>query len=103
MLFSGSCTVKPEPPPPIRDRNIIERGFCAPKRSFIIRAYSRRPARNFATSSKSRPQHVKLNDRRGANSSTGRPRFTSRSAYAATMRSPYAISWAGVHPASRMW
>ena len=38
MLFSGSCTVKPEPPPPISDRNIIDRGFFAPKRSFIIRA-----------------------------------------------------------------
>ena len=87
MLFSGSCTVKLEPPPPMSDRNIMDRGFCAPKRSFIIRAYRRRPARNFATSSKSRPQRVKLNDRRGAKWWTGKPRCQEMRV-AATMRSP---------------
>ena len=38
MLFSGSWTVNAVPPPPISDRNIIDLGFVAPKRSFIIRA-----------------------------------------------------------------
>jgi hypothetical protein len=68
-----------------------------------MRAYNRRPARNFATSSKIFPHAVKLNEIRGAKSSTGSPRASMRSTYAAAIRSPYAISCAVVQPASRMW
>jgi hypothetical protein len=38
MLFSGSCTAKAEPPPPMRLRNIHERGFVALNRSRSMRA-----------------------------------------------------------------
>jgi hypothetical protein len=45
---------------------------------------------------------VKLNETRGAKSSTGMPRRTIISMYAAAMARPYAISCAVVQPASRM-
>ena len=38
MLFSGSCTVKAEPPPPMSERNIQDLGFWAPNFSRSIRA-----------------------------------------------------------------
>src|SRR2546422_3400749 len=62
MLFSGSWTTNAEPPPPISVRNIHDFGFVAPNRSRSMRAYRRRPARNFATSSKIFPHAVKLNE-----------------------------------------
>jgi hypothetical protein len=102
MLFSGSCTTKAEPPPPMSVRNIHDLGLVAPNRSRSIRAYSRRPARNFATSSKILPHAVKLKEMRGANSSTSMPRRIIMSTYAAAMARPYAISCAVVQPASRM-
>ena len=48
-------------------------GLSAPKRSRMIRAHSRRAARNLATSSKKLLWPLKKNDSRGANASTSRP------------------------------
>src|SRR5207249_9209158 len=79
MLFSGSWTTNAEPPPPISVRNIHDFGFVAPNRSRSMRAYRRRPARNFATSSKIFPHAVKLNEIRGAKSSTEIPRASIQS------------------------
>src|SRR5947208_3383743 len=56
MLFSGSWKTNADPPPPISVRSIHDLGFVAPNRSRSMRAYRRRPARNFATSSKIFPR-----------------------------------------------
>ena len=61
------------------NRHIIDFGFRAPKRSFMIRAHIRRAARNLATSSNSSDQAAKKNESRGAKSSTSRPRATAAS------------------------
>ena len=52
MLFSGCCAVSVAPPVCVWNRSASERGSLAPKRSRMIRAHSRRAARNFAISSK---------------------------------------------------
>ena len=54
-------------------RSRIDSGFFAPKRSFMIFAYTRRTARNFAISSKKSAWQTKKNASRGANSSTCMP------------------------------
>jgi hypothetical protein len=53
-----------------------ERGFLAPKVSRSSRAQMRRAARYLAISSKKSIWALKKNDRRGAKSSTSRPRST---------------------------
>ena len=73
-LLSIDWAVSDEPAVWVWKRHIIERAFCAPNRSFMIRAHIRRAARNLATSSNSSDQAAKKNDRRGAKSSTSRPR-----------------------------
>ena len=74
MLFSGCCAVSVEPPVCVCVRSIIERGSVAPKRSFMIRAHSRRSARYLAISSKKLMCVLKIHDSRGANASTSTPR-----------------------------
>ena len=54
-------------------RSRIDSGFRAPNRSFMTLAYTRRSARNFATSSNRSACATKKNERRGANSSTCSP------------------------------
>ena len=69
----------------------------------MIRAHSRRAARNLATSSSSVVRATKKNDRRGANSSTARPERTAARTYSFAFASVNAISCTGVAPASAMW
>ena len=78
-LLSIDWAVSDEPAVCVWNRHIIERAFGAPKRSRMIRAHIRRAARNLATSSNSSDQAAKKNDRRGAKSSTARPRATAAS------------------------
>ena len=52
MLFSGCCAVSVAPPVCVWNRSISDRSSLAPNRSRMIRAHSRRAARNFAISSK---------------------------------------------------
>ena len=66
-------------------------------------AQMRRAARNFAISSKKSLCTSKKNERRGAKSSTSRPRAMPRSTYSKPLRSVNASSCAAVEPASRMW
>ena len=103
MLFSGSCTVKPEPPPPIRDRNIIERGFCAPKRSFInpgVQPPARAELRDFLEE----PAPAREVERQARRELVdGQAALHQQIRIRGDDEKPYAISWAGVQPASRMW
>ena len=69
----------------------------------MIRAHSRRAARNFATSSSSVVRATKKNDSRGANSSTARPAAIAARTYSLAFASVKAISCTGVAPASAMW
>ena len=78
-LLSIDWAVRLEPAVWTWKRQVIERMFDEPKRSFTIVAHIRRAARNFATSSKSSLQAAKKNDRRPAKSSMSRPRATAAS------------------------
>ena len=102
-LTSGCSAVSVEPAVCVWKRNIQERGLEALKRSRMMRAQSRRAARNFATSSKRSLCAARKNERRGANSSTARPRARAASTYAMAFESVNATSWTAVEPASRMW
>ena len=64
---------------------------------------SRRAARNLAISSKKSLCELKKKERRGANSSTGRPASIPYCTYSTPSRSVKASSWSAVEPASRMW
>ncbi len=79
MLFSGCCAVSVEPPVCAWKRRASARGFVAPKRSRMIRAHSRRAARNFATSWKKSLCALKKKDRRAPKSSGERPAATAAS------------------------
>jgi hypothetical protein len=63
----------------------------------------RRAARYLAISSKKSMCALKKNERRGAKSSTSRPRSMAASTYAKPSASVKASSCAAVEPASRMW
>src|SRR5205807_5826746 len=63
----------------------------------------RRAARYFAISSKKSRCALKKKLRRGAKSSTSRPRSSAASTYANPSASVNASSCAAVEPASRMW
>ena len=69
----------------------------------MIRAHSRRAARNLATSSSSVVRATKKNDSRGPNSSTASPERSAARTYSLALASVNAISWTGVAPASAMW
>ncbi len=69
----------------------------------MIRAHSRRAARNFATSSKKFMWHAKKKDTRGANSSSAKPASSAACTYAIAFASVNATSCTAVAPASRMW
>ena len=81
----------------------MARGFAAPNRSVMIRAHSRRAARNFATSWKKWLCALKKKERRSPNASGERPAATAASQYAIPFTSVNASSWAALAPASRMW
>ena len=66
MLFSGCCAVSVEPPVCAWKRSASAFGFVAPNRSRMMRAHSRRAARNFATSWKKSLCALKKNDSRCA-------------------------------------
>ena len=72
-LLSGCWAVSVTPPVCVWKRSIIERGSCAPKRSFIACAHMLRAARNFATSWNTLLWPLKKKASRGAKSSTCRP------------------------------
>ena len=76
MLFSGCCAVSVEPPVCAWNRIAIAFVFVAPKRSFMIRAHSRRAARNFAISWKKWLCALKKNESRSPNSSGESPAST---------------------------
>ena len=76
MLFSGCWAVRLTPAVCAWKRISHERGFFAPKVSRSSRAQIRRAARYLAISSKRSIWALKKNERRGANSSTSRPRST---------------------------
>ena len=69
----------------------------------MMRAHSRRAARNLATSSNTSLCALKKNERRGAKSSTFRPAAIAASTYAMPFASVNASSCTAVEPASRMW
>ena len=78
-------------------------GFVAPNRSRMIRAQSRRAARNFATSWKKSLCALKKNESRAPNSSGDSPASTAAAQYAMPFASVNASSCTAVEPASRMW
>ena len=102
-LTSGCCAVSCTPAVWVWKRSIADFGFCAPKRSVMIRAQIRRAARNLATSSSSVVRETKKNDSRGATSSTASPAARAASTYAIPSARVKATSCAGVAPASAMW
>ncbi len=79
MLLSGCCAVSIEPAVWVWKRSIIERGSFALNRSFMMRAHSRRAARNFATSSRRLLWALKKKESRPAKASTSSPAFTAAS------------------------
>ena len=78
-------------------------GRRAPNSSRMMRAHSRRAARNLATSSSRVVRATKKNDSRGAKSSTARPDSMAARTYSRALASVKAISCTGVAPASAMW
>jgi hypothetical protein len=68
----------------------------------MIRAHSRRAARNLATSSKRSLWALKKKEMRGAIASTSNPARRAASRYSTPFASVKAISWTAVAPASRM-
>ena len=103
MLFSGCCAVSVEPPVCAWKRSASAFGLVAPNRSRMIRAHSRRAARNFATSSKKSLCALKKNDSRSPKSSGDRPASTAALQYAIPLARVNASSCTAVDPASRMW
>src|SRR5512141_2942162 len=101
-LLYGCCAVSEQPAVCVWKRHIQERGSFAPKRSFIVFDQIRRAARNLAISSKKSLCELKKKERRGANSSTGRPASIPYFTYSTPSRSVKARSWSAVEPASRM-
>ena len=74
MFTCGCCHVSETPAVWVWKRISHERGFFAPYRSRSSRAQIRRAARYFAISSKKSMCALKKKERRGAKSSTFRPR-----------------------------
>ena len=72
-LLSGCCAISETPAVCACVRSSHDFGFFAPNRSRMILAHMRRPARNFAISSKKSLWTSQKYDSRGANSSTSRP------------------------------
>ena len=64
MLLSGCCAVSVLPAVCVWKRSCCARGLVAPNRSRMIRAHSRRAARNFAISSRKSLCALKKNDSR---------------------------------------
>ena len=102
MLLSGCCAVSVLPAVCVWKRSCCARGLVAPNRSFMIRAHSRRAARNFATSSRKLLWALKKNDSRWPNELTSRPAPRAASTYAIAFANVNATSWTAVDPASRM-
>lgn len=69
-LFKGCWAVRTEPAVWTWTRSIMAFGTVAPYRSFMMRAHSRRAARNLATSEKKSRPAVKIQLMPGAKSST---------------------------------
>src|SRR5256885_16510332 len=103
MLLTGCWAVNVEPPVCAWKRKACAFGFVTPKRSFMMRAHSRRAARNFATSWKKWLCALKKKERRSPNSSGESPAAIAASQYAIPLASVNASSCTAVEPASRMW
>ena len=73
MLLSGCCAVSVLPAVCAWNRSCCARGFVAPNRSRMMRAHSRRAARNFAISSRKSLCALKKNDSRWPNALTSSP------------------------------
>ena len=82
--------------------SICDCGSLAPKVSRMIVAQMRRPARNFAISSRRVVRATKKNESRGANSSTARPDAIAAFTYSIASARVKASSCTGVAPASAM-
>ena len=102
-LLYGCCAVSETPAVCACVRSFIDSARRAPKRSFMSRAQSLRAARNLAISSKKSLCTSKKNERRGAKSSTSRPRARQLSTYPTPSARVNASSCPAVLPASRMW
>jgi hypothetical protein len=100
---SGCCAVSCTPAVWVWKRSIHDFGFFAPNSARMIRAHTRRAARNFATSSSSVVRDTKKNASLGANSSTAIPVRMAARTYSTPSASVNAISCTGVAPASAMW
>ena len=103
MLLSGCCAVSDSPLVCVWNFSCIDLGFFAPNLSLSMRAYTRRAALNFATSSKNSMVQQKKNDRRGAKSSIASPCARHVSMYAMALAIVNATSCVAVEPASLMW
>ena len=103
MLLSGCCAASVLPAVCTWKRSWSAFGSVTPKRSRMIRAHSRRAARNFPISSRKSLCALKKNDRRRPNEFTSRPASTAAWTYAIACANVNATSWAAVEPASRMW
>ncbi len=73
MLLSGCCAVSVLPAVCAWKRNCIARGFVTPNRSRMMRAHSRRAARNLAISSRKSLCALKKKDRRWPSRFRSRP------------------------------
>jgi hypothetical protein len=78
-LFCGCCAVSVEPPVCAWKRSACAFELVTPKRSLMMRAQSRRAARNFATSWKKWLCALKKKERRSPKSSGERPAATAAS------------------------
>src|SRR3972149_2231547 len=102
MLFRGSWAVSVYPAVCMWQRMSQERGFWAPKRSFISLAHILRAALILAISSKKWLGADQKKESLGAKSSTLRPASTQAwTIWMATLRTKPS-SWTAVHPVSRM-
>ena len=102
MLLSGCSRVRSTPEVWPWNLKRHERASLAPKRSRARRAQMRRPARNFATSSKKLIEMSKKNVKRGRNWSGSQPRARQSPAYWMADDSVRPIASAGVAPACCM-
>ena len=102
-LTSGCWAVSCTPAVCVWKRSIWLFGFVEPNSSRMIRAQTRRAARNLATSSRRVVRATKKNESRGPTSSTPRPAACAARRYSLAFARVNAISCAGVAPASAMW
>ena len=100
MLLYGSCSERLAPDVWQCVRSINERSSPGVNNFCIQRAHKVRAARSLAASMKKFMPIQKKKDRRGANSSTSRPRSVAARTYSSPSASVKASSWTRLAPAS---